>query len=1160
MSQCLRCSKSCEATSVFCEACRSHLRSQLWQATNTLPGASVNVSPVAIMSAGSVEVSVDERDDLWDRITGPQPIVSVPPLPQTPQPLSPSLPGNNDLAGVVDQAIQRLNEAAQRIAEVEQGSRRMPRASRLSPLRDISADIQRQSTPLPILAKEPEAGASSIAQKEQGKDLGRRMPDLWPWLQEDADPDENDFDQWSTDPLMARQFPNSAQTKRIEEEDLRRAIAEGLVTLPIPPRRVSFTRRQIRTVFSVFVVLAIAFLVADGVLLSFIFTHPHRPASLLNGPPELTLSTNVASIGETLILHIRHFSADTRVYLTHDIQEPVQVVTGGQGRPATGFPLVQVGANGSIDVIMLVDSTWGPGYHTIEAEGVTTRYTATATLQIIGAGPTRPAHLLIGATSLDLGADLQGANTIQLLTLHNAGGGSISWAASSNQPWLLISPTQGMFSANQTVTVAVERANLKAGDYKGTLIFSSNVGPNEMVQVHMTVRPLPPNVGAVLVVIPPVLSFTAFDGGANPNEQALMVNNPGSQPLKWSLTGNNPINLAAQSLVVHALNPTTGWLSTDQTSGVVVPHGTSLIHVLVNSRNLLPGVYTQMLVFSSGQGAINSPQSVSVSLTVQARCGLTLSSGIMSFTAVSGQSNPSNRSLSLGANVSCASVISWKAISAANWLTVTPASGLLRGSANTVTAIGVNASILRPGTYVSNISFVAAQNTQTLTVQLVVQKPPSPSSPILGATPLNLNFSTTQGMANPPGQVVTITNTGRSQLNWHTTVNTLASSWLGAGPTGGSIAPGQTGQVTINIDTANLAPNTYVGQVVLIGSDARGATASGSPQTITINLLVLPPCTLEKPSLSAVAFSATQGSSSPASQPISITASGNCGWPLNWHAQVANAPAWLQLAPASGTLVASGQSTSIMVGANIAGLTANTYTTEITVTATDGSNMPVQGSPETISVTLTVLPPCSLQVGPVNLGFSIGQGQPAPPAQSFSVSESGNCARPVSWSVSGDAGSSSWLVLSQPTSGTDSATINVGINPQNLLPNTYMGTITVSASGSGGAIIQGSPALVTVSLTVTGFTLNGRAIACSDITCTSTKPLPGAALHLVNNLTNQAITIFADGSGNYSFSNLALGPYTLTITGSDGTYNYAGIVTLNIGGKQANVSVNAYPK
>src|SRR5207249_1702833 len=181
-----------------------------------------------------------------------------------------------------------------------------------------------------------------------------------------------------------------------------------------------------------------------------------------------------------------------------------------------------------------------------------------------------------------------------------------------------------MFSANQTVTVAVERANLKAGDYKGALTFSSNVCPNEMVQVHMTVRLLPANAGAVLVITPPVLSFTALDGGANPNNQALMVSNPGSQPLKWSLTGNNPINLGAQSLLVHALDPTTGWLSTDQTSGVVVPHGTSLIHAIVNSRNLLPGVYTDMLVFTAGQGTYNSPQRVSVSLTVQARCRLTL--------------------------------------------------------------------------------------------------------------------------------------------------------------------------------------------------------------------------------------------------------------------------------------------------------------------------------------------------------------------------------------------------------------------------------------------------------------------------------------------------------------------------------------------------------
>src|SRR5205823_588569 len=102
--------------------------------------------------------------------------------------------------------------------------------------------------------------------------------------------------------------------------------------------------------------------------------------------------------------------------------EPVQLTAGSA--------LIQVGMNGSADVNMLVDASWGPGFHAIEAEDVMTRYTASATLQIAGAGPTRPSHLLVGVTSLDLGADVQGANTIQRLTLHNSGGGSISWAAS----------------------------------------------------------------------------------------------------------------------------------------------------------------------------------------------------------------------------------------------------------------------------------------------------------------------------------------------------------------------------------------------------------------------------------------------------------------------------------------------------------------------------------------------------------------------------------------------------------------------------------------------------------------------------------------------------------------------------------------------------------
>src|SRR5947207_428615 len=47
MNQCLRCSKPCEATAVFCETCRSFLRGQLWQAANTWPVAPI-VTPFSV--------------------------------------------------------------------------------------------------------------------------------------------------------------------------------------------------------------------------------------------------------------------------------------------------------------------------------------------------------------------------------------------------------------------------------------------------------------------------------------------------------------------------------------------------------------------------------------------------------------------------------------------------------------------------------------------------------------------------------------------------------------------------------------------------------------------------------------------------------------------------------------------------------------------------------------------------------------------------------------------------------------------------------------------------------------------------------------------------------------------------------------------------------
>jgi hypothetical protein len=1092
-------------------------------------------APEAAIDSTSEDDDASANEAIWQRITAPHAATKAP---ETPPPSA-----NNVHTNTIEQALQRLSDAARRIASIEQSSRRIPRASRLSPLRDISAEIQRHSTPL--------SRTSTPGSFERDNDLSERMPDLWPWLA-DADVDENENDGWAnhTDPLQSRHVPGSLEAARIEEEYMRRATVASITTNPsLPAKSLKTASPRMRAAFVALAIMAALALILDSALVFATFLHPRSQAPIVNGPPTLFLSAPVANYGQQIVVHIRNFSSSGRVYLTRDIGQAVQTDVGSL--------LISVGHDGSADVKMYIDNNWNPGFHTIEAEDTTTRYTANATLQI-SAGPTRPSHLIVSNSELDLGVAIQGANTIQSLTLSNAGSAAISWSASSDQPWLLITPGQGIFSSTQTIAVAGQRANLKPGDYSGQITFSSNVGTPQVVRVSMTVNPLPPNAGAVLAITPAVLSFAALDGGGDPNSQSVMVTNPGSAPLYWSLTNNGPSLTPGQNPPTASPAPNANWLTADQTAGTVTPGTTSSIHISVHSQNLLPGPYIDTLVFSASDGhtALNSPQNVTISLNIQRRCGFTLNTGNMTFTAVSGQNNPSNQALSLNGTASCSDTINWQATSSASWLLITPASGQLKGTTNSVTTVGVNANNLKPGTYSANISVVTAQMTQSVTVQLTVQGPAPATAPIIGAAPLNLNFSASPGQSNPPGQAVTITNTGGSPLLWRTSINLQASSWLGASPTGGTIPPGQTAQLTVNVSASNLTPGNYTGQVVLSGTDTNNTTASGSPQTITVNFVVLAPCTLPQPTSSSLSFTAVQGGSNPNAQSVNITASGNCSWPLNWRANVLGSASWLHLSPTTGSLASSGQSNTLSVAPDITNLAPGSYSAQISVTAANSFTMLAQANAQLLTVSLTILQPCALQISSSNLSFSVAQGQTSS-AQNLSVSESSNCSRPVSWSVSSNA---SWLVLAT-SSGTDNGSVAVSVNASSVNPGTYHSSVVVSASGSGNTAVQGSPQTVPVTLTVTstGFTISGVVNACSDTACSSSNALPGATVNLLNG-GNQVATVTADTSGNFSFQNIPTGSYTISVSGTDSNnIHYTGSKSIKVSGNHNNISVNAVP-
>lgn len=59
----------------------------------------------------------------------------------------------------------------------------------------------------------------------------------------------------------------------------------------------------------------------------------------------------------------------------------------------------------------------------------------------------------------------------QVVSVTNSGGGSLSWTASHDLPWLTLSPASGTLTAAQTasVNVSVSTAGLTAGNYNGTI-------------------------------------------------------------------------------------------------------------------------------------------------------------------------------------------------------------------------------------------------------------------------------------------------------------------------------------------------------------------------------------------------------------------------------------------------------------------------------------------------------------------------------------------------------------------------------------------------------------------------------------------------------------------------------------------------------------------
>jgi hypothetical protein len=301
-------------------------------------------------------------------------------------------------------------------------------------------------------------------------------------------------------------------------------------------------------------------------------------------------------------------------------------------------------------------------------------------------------------------------------------------------------------------------------------------------------------------------------------------------------------------------------------------------------------------------------------------------------------------------------------------------------------------------------------------------------------------------------QTLTLMNVGGGLVTWQAAVT---QPWVMASPKNGTFANNQSVQVVIAANRSNLAPGSYTASVIF--------TSNAGQIDLPVKMEVTPLRPGYQPILqltpATLSFSASDGGTNPPGQVVTISNPGTQS--LQWSATnvIKDAPDWLSISPRSGS-VTQGASEAVTIGANINALLPGVYNSLVTFTS-QGSGA-VAGSPQSVYVSLTVLPQCQLQVSPGALSFAGVHSQnnefstridtrSASYAEGATVDLSvpQGCSTPLNWSATTTTDNGGrWLNIDGQGSanGTTPAHPLVSVNITGLAPRTYTGAVVFGSS------------------------------------------------------------------------------------------------------------------
>jgi uncharacterized protein (TIGR03437 family) len=441
-----------------------------------------------------------------------------------------------------------------------------------------------------------------------------------------------------------------------------------------------------------------------------------------------------------------------------------------------------------------------------------------------------------------------------------------------------------------------------------------------------------------------------------------------------------------QTLLNYAVSvmPSVSWL--DVVGGGTTPGSVSIAldpSASGLAASATPYQATVMVTCAAPSPCAGNTQTIAVSLSVAAPPPqLTLSAGLLSFSASPG--NPGPFSQPLGLRNAGGGTLGIQAVTTADgWVRVTGAPGSLSAGQTGTLAVSADPTGLAPGYYQSSLAMVSSAGSASLPVDLLVAQ-----NPVMVLNPAGVQLSP----GNMAGSFL-VSVSGASTVAWSAAVlpgsngpgsNGPGSNWLQLGTTNGSSTGTNPGAVSFSVDpvaAAALAPGTYYGSIVVSsGSGVNSPLNFVAVLTVT-NASAAPP----NPTPAGLVFIASGGAPLPP-QTVQLG-------PGTFQASVSTSAGgnWLSV---SASPITSGTS---RVTANPGALAPGIYTGRVSYAGSGGSVSSVNVSlivegPLAHTSTGSCVPALlsATQTALVN-DFRAPQGVPLP----LSVALIDNCGNPV---------------------------------------------------------------------------------------------------------------------------------------------------------------------